>query len=45
MNYMNHAWGTPPWEDKAQFECSECGVEMYKDTDVCSSLCYEASML
>lgn len=45
MDYMDTAWGTPPWMDEAQFECSECGTPMEEDSDVCSGTCFEASML
>jgi|TARA_R110000824_G_scaffold207761_2_gene393254 hypothetical protein len=45
MSYMDTAWGTPPWMDQPQYECSECGVEMYRDKGFCSGVCFEASML
>lgn len=45
MDYMDTAWGTPPWMDEAQFECSECGTPMEEDSGVCSGTCFEASML
>jgi len=40
-----YAWGTPPWEDEPQFECSECGKLMEQNKGVCSSVCFDASML
>ena len=45
MDYMDTAWGTPPWMDDPQFECSECGTMMEEDSGVCSGTCFEASML
>ncbi len=37
-NYLN------PHEQE-EFECSECGKPMARDTGVCSGICFEASML
>ena len=45
MSYMDTAFGTPPWYDQPQFECSECGTSMDEDTDYCSGTCFESSML
>jgi|TARA_E500000178_G_scaffold295321_1_gene301065 hypothetical protein len=42
---LTYAWGTPPWEDKPQFECSQCGKPLKKDIGICSSTCFNASLL
>tara|TARA_R110000803_G_scaffold66918_3_gene128527 strand:- start:6679 stop:6804 length:126 start_codon:yes stop_codon:yes gene_type:complete len=39
------------WDDflnpheQDEFECSECGAAMSKDKGVCSSTCFESSMI
>lgn len=46
-NYPLGAKDNPnaPYNEKEQFECSECGFLMDKDKGVCSMVCFRASML
>lgn len=38
-------YGNPAYDMEGEFECTECGQPVDKEWDVCSRVCFEASML